>query len=236
MNEVYRYLTLSMSPEWRRLGSAERNEHKRELAAAAASDEGVRVHAYSLVGTRGDADLLLWVVGPDLEQLRAFERRLAGTALWTWSTRPYAFLAARRRSPYLGDHAHAGSEHSRGTAGPVGDRRYLVVYPMVKLRTWYALPSQDRTRMMAKHFEIGHRYPQVRIHTAYSFGIDDQEFVVAFEVDDVREFLALVADLRETEASAYTERETPILVGAAMPLDRALDEIDGATEPERVFA
>ncbi len=90
--------------------------------------------------------------------------------------------------------------------------------------------------MMGKHFEIGHRYPNVRIHTAYSFGIDDQEFVVAFEVDDVREFLALVADLRETEASAYTERETPILVGAAMPLERALDEIDGASERERVFA
>ena len=236
MNELYRYLTLSVSSEWRRLPAGERSAHKRELAAAAASDERIRVHAYSLIGTRGDADLLLWAVGADLEELRAFERRLAATALWSWSTRPYAFLAARRRSPYLGDHAHSGSEHSRGTAGPVGDRRYLVVYPMVKKRTWYALPHEERTRMMGKHFEIGHRYPQVRIHTAYSFGIDDQEFVVAFEVDDVREFLTLVADLRETEASAYTERETPILVGAAMPIERALDEIDGAAERQRVFA
>lgn len=236
MNELYRYIALSVSPEWRRLPDGERSEHKRELAAAMALDDRIRVHAYSLVGTRGDADLLLWAVGADLEELRAFERRLAATSLWSWSTRPYSFLAARRRSPYLGDHAHSGSEHSRGTAGPVGDRRYLVVYPMVKKRAWYALPSQDRTRMMGKHFEIGHRYPQVRIHTAYSFGIDDQEFVVAFEVDDVREFLALVADLRETEASAYTERETPILVGAAMPLERALDEIDGAAERGRVFA
>lgn len=236
MNELYRYLTLAVSPEWRRLTARERSDHKRELVAAATSDARVRVHAYSLVGTRGDADLMMWAVGADLEDLRAFERRLAATALWSWSTRPHAFLAARRRSPYLGEHAHAGSEHSRGTAGPVGDRRYLVVYPMVKKRAWYALPSQDRTRMMGKHFEIGHRYPNIRIHTAYSFGIDDQEFVVAFEVDDVRDFLALVADLRETEASAYTERETPILVGAAMPLERALDEIDGASERERVFA
>lgn len=235
MNELYRYLTLSVSPEWRRLPLEERGAHKRELAAAA-SDASVKVHAYSLVGTRGDADLMLWAVGAELEDLRAFERRLAGTSLWSWSTRPHAFLAARRRSPYLGDHAHSGSEHSRGTAGPVGDRRYLVVYPMVKKRAWYGLPHEERTRMMGKHFEIGHRYPNVRIHTAYSFGIDDQEFVVGFEVDDVREFLALVADLRETEASAYTERETPILVGAAMPLDRALDEIDGAAERERAFA
>jgi len=98
---------------------------------------------------------------------------------------------------------------------------------MTKKRSWYALPHEERTRIMAAHFAVGHRYPEIRIHTGYSFGIDDQEFVVAFECDDVREFLALVADLRETESSAYTERETPILVGRAMPLEEALDEIDG---------
>jgi chlorite dismutase len=200
---------------------------KRELLAAASADR-VRVHPYSLTGTRADADLLLWIVADDLEAVRALETRLASTALWTYSARPYAYLAARRRSPYLGEHAHAGGEHARGEAGPVGDRAYLVLYPLVKKRSWYALPLADRTRIMGKHFEVGHRYPDVRIHTGYSFGIDDQEFVVAFEMDDVRRFLALVADLRETEASSYTERETPIFVGAAMPLERALDEIDGA--------
>ena len=235
MNEMYRYVTIAVSPEWRRLDADVRTAHKRELAAVAGTGPA-RVHAYSLVGTRADADLLLWVVADELEDLRALERRLASTDLWAWSTRPYAYLAARRRSPYLGGHAHEGSEHARGTAGPLGDRAHVVIYPMVKKRAWYALPLADRARMMAKHFEIGHRYPDVRIHTAYSFGIDDQEFVVAFEVDDVREFLALVADLRETEASAYTERETPILVGAAMPLERALDEIDGASERARALA
>ncbi|MBI2323716.1 MAG: chlorite dismutase family protein [Chloroflexi bacterium] len=226
MNELYRYLTLAVGPEWRRLPAAERTAQKRELAEAASS-EGVRVHAYSLAGTRADADLLLWAVGDDLERIRTLEVRLAATRLWAYSSRPYAYLAARRRSPYLGGHAHDGSEHARGTAGPAGDKPYVVIYPMVKKRSWYALPHEDRARMMAKHFEVGHRYPDIRIHTGYSFGIDDQEFVVAFEVDDVRRFIALVADLRETEASSYTERETPIFVGAAMPLERALEEIDG---------
>jgi chlorite dismutase len=112
--------------------------------------------------------------------------------------------------------------------GPVGDLPYLVVYPMTKKRSWYALPREERTRIMAAHFATGHRYPDIRIHTGYSFGIDDQEFVVAFEVADVRRFVALVSDLRDTESSAYTERETPIFVGAAMPLEEALDHIDGA--------
>jgi len=233
MNELFRYLTLAVTPQWRQLDEAERTAQKREFARAASSD-GVAVHAYSLVGTRGDADLLLWCVAEELELLRELETRLAGTALWSYATRPYGYLAARRRSPYLGEHAHAGSEHDRTSAGPVGDKPYLVVYPMTKKRSWYALAHEERTRIMAGHFAVGHRYPDIRIHTGYSFGIDDQEFVVAFEVPDVRRFLTLVADLRETESSAYTERETPIFVGAAMPLERALDEIDGAAARERV--
>jgi chlorite dismutase len=233
MNELYRYLTLAVSPEWRRLEEHARAAQKREFAAAAAS-AAVRVHAYSLVGMRADADLLLWCVGDDLDVLRDLEQRLASTALWAYSTRPYSYLAARRRSQYLAGHEHAGSEHSRGTAGPVGDMPYVVVYPMTKKRTWYALPHEERARIMGAHFAAGHKYPDIRIHTGYSFGIDDQEFVVSFEVPDVRRFLALVADLRETESSAYTERETPIFVGAAMPLERALDAIDGATVREAV--
>jgi chlorite dismutase len=244
VNELYRYLTIAVSPEWRRLPAGERTVQKTEFARAAlgapaadlVSATGVRVHAYSLVGARADADLLLWIVGEDLERIRGLETRLAATRLWTYSTRPHAYLAARRRSPYLGEHVHEGSEHTQTDAGPVGDRGYLVVYPMTKKRAWYALAHEERARMMGKHFEVGHRYPDVRIHTGYSFGIDDQEFVVAFELDDVRRFVALVADLRETEASSYTERETPIFVGAAMPLERALDEIDGTAARIEAFA
>jgi chlorite dismutase len=226
VNELYRYLTLAVTGQWLRLSDGERLAHKRQVVAAVAETDA-RVHAYSLVGTRADADLLLWAVADDLEALRALEVRLAATELWRYGTRPYAYLAARRRSPYLAGHDHAGSEQSRGTAGPVGDKPYLVVYPMTKKRSWYALAREERTRIMAAHFAVGHTYPDIRIHTGYSFGIDDQEFVVAFEVDDVRRFLALVADLRETESSAYTERETPIFVGRAMPLGDALDEVDG---------
>lgn len=233
MNELYRYLTLAVTPEWRRLPDDERAAQKRELVRAAAGD-GVAVHAYSLLGTRADADLLLWCVADEVERFRDLESRFAATRIWSYVDRPYAYLAARRRSPYLGGHAHAPGasagtqEHLRERAGPVGDLPYLVVYPMTKKRSWYALPHEERSRIMAAHFAVGHRYPDIRIHTGYSFGIDDHEFVVAFEAPDVRRFLALVADLRETESSSYTERETPIFVGTAMSLDRALDLIDGA--------
>ncbi len=234
MNELYRFLTLAVTPEWRRLERADRDRQKREFVAAARAS-GVRLHAYSLVGTRVDADLLLWAIGDELEDLQKLEAHLATTALWAYSTRPYGYLAARRKSKYLGEHAHVESEHTRAVAGPVGDRPYLVVYPMTKTRPWYRLPVEERTRIMAQHFAVGHRYPDVRIHTAYSFGLDDQEFVVSFEVKDVRDFLALVADLRESEASSYTLRETPIFTGVAASLERSLDLIDGAAVREAVL-
>jgi chlorite dismutase len=226
MNELYRYLTLAVSSDWRRLEEHRRAEDKAEFVSAAESS-GVTVRAYSLVGTRADADVLLWAIADELDAIRAWEARCAATRLWAESTRPYAYLAARRPSPYLGGHRHAGGEDEK-PPGPAGDLPYLVVYPMTKKRSWYALPREERTRIMAAHFAAGHRYPDIRIHTGYSFGIDDQEFVVAFEVPDIRRFVALVSDLRDTESSSYTERETPIFVGAAMPLREALDHIDGA--------
>ncbi len=235
MNELYRFLTFKLSPEWHRLGRAERDAQKREFVDALRAAD-VRVHAYSLVGTRADADLLLWAIAEELEDLRRLEAHLRGTALWGYSTLPYGYLAARRKSKYLGEHAHADAEHARAVAGPVGDRPYLVVYPMTKVRAWYRLPLEERARIMAGHFAIGHRYPDVRIHTAYSFGLDDQEFVVTFEVTDVRDFLALVAELRESESSAYTQSETPIFTATACTVEHALDLVDGTAVREPLRA
>src|SRR2546425_5121297 len=158
MNELYRYLTLAVTPEWRRLPDHERASQKDELARAA-EHPAVRVHAYSLVGTRGDADLLLWCVADDLADLRDLELRLAATRLWTFSTRPYAYLAARRRSPYLGEHGHDGSEHARGEAGPVGDTAYLVVYPMTEKRARYAPPPAAGNPIKEAPLAPGAKHP-----------------------------------------------------------------------------
>src|SRR2546430_4151046 len=98
---------------------------------------------------------------------------------------------------------------------------------MVKKRQGYSLPAEERQRIMRSHIEVGRRYPEITINTSYSFGLDDQEFVVAFEGDDPGTFLDLVQELRPTESSAFTERETPIFTCVAMSVGKALDAIDG---------
>jgi chlorite dismutase len=104
---------------------------------------------------------------------------------------------------------------------------------MWKKRVWYRLPYERRKAMMVEHFAIGHRYPQVKINTAYSFGLDDQEFVVAFECDEPSAFLDLVMELRESQASRYTERETPIFTCVRMAPADALHLALGLSASER---
>ena len=135
----------------------------------------------------------------------------------------HAFLSMTKRSVYVGKNAR-GAHDPRLVIAPE-DKKYLFVYPFVKTRAWYALSAEDRKRMMNEHIRVGLTYPSVSLNTTYSFGLDDQEFVVAFETDNLADFLDLVQELRETEASMYTLRDTPMFTCVSQSLDSILDAI-----------
>jgi chlorite dismutase len=223
-----KFTFLKLDPAWQRREPDERAEDKREFLAACedfSQDRSLR--AYSTVGTRGDTDLLILAQSPILEEVHTFHVVLAQSGLAKWMTIPHSYLAMTKRSPY-----------SDSEARPeicVSERKYLFVYPFEKRRDWYRLPADERQRIMADHIEIGRRYPEIAINTAYSFGLDDQEFVVSFEADDPGRFLDLVQELRGSESSSYTLRDTPIFTCIAMSVGRALDALDGTasarTEP-----
>lgn len=223
---IYRFAMYRIDPAWRRLPDDERDGHKKEMAdVLGGAGHPQRVHTYSTVGLRGDVDLLLWLVANEPAELQAFQSMFNATALSAWLVPSYSFLAMTKRSRYLKGHTHEGQE-ADVAPGPIG-ASYLFVYPMDKLRPWFRLPFEERRRMMAEHFKIGHRYPNVKIHTGYSFGLDDQEFVVAFEGESLGEFLDLVEELRGSEASAYTARDVPIFTAVRMPAAEILDQLDG---------
>jgi chlorite dismutase len=192
---------------------------------------------YSTVGLRGDCDLLIWQAADTVDRIQGAESQWRATQLGPHLAVAHSFLAMMRPSPYLGRHRHPDQEGLRTRLKPAGGR-YLFVYPMWKKRIWYRLPYERRKAMMVEHFAIGHRYPQVKINTAYSFGLDDQEFVVAFECDEPAAFLDLVMELRESQASRYTERETPIFTcvkmapAEALQLALGLGALESGLEPE----
>ena len=200
-------------PEWRLRSDEERAADRAEVAALIAETaaiDGVVLRTYSLAGTRGDADLMIWLVSENLDDLHHFAARLNATRMGAYLTTPYHYFAMTKRSTYVDKHEHEGSEGKGNRLVIVpGGRRYLFVYPFVKTRAWYRLPKEERQRQMSEHIRMGHKYPTVKINTTYSFGLDDQEFVVAFESDHVADFLDLVQEMRESEASTHTVRDTP---------------------------
>jgi chlorite dismutase len=217
------YTFFRVLPEWRRLPDAERARGRSEFAAVV--DEYrplIFLRTYSVIGTRADCDLMLWSAAQELEVFNRLEADLNQSALGGYLERPHAFLAATRRSVYLPEGAH-GPRHGAGMNVKAGTGKYLFVYPFVKQRAWYKLSREERQRMMNEHFKIGAQYPEYEVNTAYSFGLDDQEFVVSFEGDEPHRFVDLVMELRESEASAYTERDTPIFTCIATPINEALE-------------
>ena len=214
-----KYTFLKVDPAWRRLELEQREQGKREfLAACEDFADGHMLQGFSLVGTRGDTDLMLLCEAENLERIHEFHVVLGQSGLMKWSQTPYSFLGMRKSSEYSEDERMA----PRAMRG-----KYVFVYPFVKSREWYGLPADERWRIMQGHIEVGREYPTVDNHTTYSFGLDDQEFVVAFDTDDVGTFLDLVQRLRTTEASRYTIRDTPSFTCIAMSLERALNALDG---------
>jgi chlorite dismutase len=215
------YTFFRVRPEWRALPVEERAVGKDALAEVVEAfvPRFDALHTYSTTGVRPETDFFLWKITKHYDDLGELGAAVNSTPLAAWLETPYSYLATTKPSQYT------AARRARKIV-PKGSP-YLVVYPFVKLRPWYALPTDDRQRAMDEHIRIGAEFPSIHNHTTYSFGIDDQEFMTAFECDEPADFMHLMLTLRETEASAYTERDTPIFVGQLLPVREALDRLDG---------
>jgi len=181
------------------------------------------MRSFGLYGLRTDCDFMLWQASYAIEDLQEVSSKIRCSVMGPYLGEIHAFLSMTKRSVYVGKNAR-GAHDPRLVIMPQ-DKKYLFVYPFVKTRTWYALPLEDRKRMMNEHIHVGLTFPSVSLNTTYSFGLDDQEFVVAFETDVISDFLDLVQQLRETEASSYTLRDTPMFTCVAQPLQEILEAI-----------
>jgi chlorite dismutase len=146
------------------------------------------------------------------------------TPLGGYMTIPHSFLSMTKRSQYSLGLEDEGEQESRSTVRP-GGQKYIFIYPFWKTRAWYLLPIEERKRLMEEHIRVGLQWPRVKLNTTYSFGLDDQEFVVAFECNYPEDFLDLVQRLRETEASAYTLKDTPMFTCIRMTAAEMLDRL-----------
>jgi len=221
-------LALGIAPDWRRRVGAERaaDVHSFRSAELCAASEGVSSLLYTSVGLEPGVDVVLWRTAESVEALERAAARLLAAGLGTWMSVSHSFLGRTGPSQYI----TKPTEQDAGLTG--GDpARYLVVYPFTKSTDWYLESRETRQSVMNEHMKVGRRYPQVRQALAYSFGLDDQDFIVAYETDDLAGFGDLVRELRATESRRSTVRDTPILLGIRRTLDELAGLLDAGGAP-----
>ena len=213
-------LALGLDPEWRRRTDEERHDDGRRFgeADAAAELDEVRSVTYSSVGLEPGVDLMFWRMAPSVDALETAAAALLRAGLGRWLTVRHSLIGRIGPSQYV--RKPTDQEQSLFS----GERsRYLVVYPFTKSTDWYLLSKETRQGVMNEHMRVGHEYPMIRQALGYSFGLDSQEFVVAYETDDLVAFGDLVRALRSTESRRSTVSDTPILLGIHRSMDEILD-------------
>ncbi|MBI3333666.1 MAG: chlorite dismutase family protein [Candidatus Omnitrophica bacterium] len=201
------FLCFALDPSFRRLPEPERREGAREfLEELKRQRPGLFIRIYLSIGLRQDTDFFLWGIAKEMDSFQGLTAALLKTGMGKHLALSYTFLAMTRPSVYNPMHIPAFEAES-------APRRYLFLYPFVKSREWYLLPYEERRQMMRGHMAIGEQYPMVRLNTTYSFGLGDQDFVLAFETEEPAAFEDLVQRLRETPTSRYTVRDTPFILG-----------------------
>jgi len=222
------FMFYKLDPAWRRLPLSEREQGKKEflsLVEEYSKDGQIIVLSYSTVGTRSDCDFMMWRISYSLELIQEFTGKLSGTHLGHYLMTPHSYLSMTKRSVYV-DKINPEHDEQRIRIIP-GKAKYLFIYPFSKTSEWYLETKYARQGMMDEHIVIGTKFPSIKLNTTYSFGLDDQEFVVAFETDSPEDFLDLVMALRESRGRLYTKEDTPIFTCISRDLKSTLDLLGG---------
>jgi len=184
------------------MGKDEASREFHELLNAAC--KRMKIRTYSTIGLRHDSEFMIWTMSPSLENIQVLASKIYTTILGKYIEPTSTYLSLTRKSFY-------SNQVKLGFETEEEPLQYAVVYPFIKSREWYLLPFEKRKEMMEEHIRVGRKYPEIRLNTTYSFGIDDQDFMLAFETDNLSRFQSLIIDLRETQVSKYIIKDTPMI-------------------------
>jgi peroxiredoxin len=214
------FLVLRSTPGLRALDAPARDQafHEADVLLKEWSDRVTLRGAYSTVGLRADADLVLWLVAPSIELIQDLAVALRRTDLGRRLELSHAFTGIVRPAEFTRNHAPA---FVRGEA----PRRFLCVYPFVRTPEWYLLPPEERAALLREHGEIGREFPDVLANTTSAFGINDWEWILAFEADDLGRIVDCIRRLRGAEARRYTKVEIPFVTGIRKDVPAALADL-----------
>jgi len=220
--KFFNFTFFKVDPKWRWLNEIGKDESSIEfLELLRAANTKMKVRTYSTVGLRHDCEFLILTISPSLENIQVFTSKIYSTILGKYVEPVNTFLSLTRKSTYS-NQVRLGFERDDEGDAPL---KYLVVYPFIKSREWYLLPLETRKQMMDEHIKVGRKYPDIRLNTTYSFGIGDQDFMLAFETEDLSSFQDLIMELRETQVSRYILKDLPMIPCVSKKMDEIIKSL-----------
>ena len=200
------YSFFRIDPKWRWMNDVAKEEAAKEFdSLVSVANTKLRVHTYTTLGLHGGTDFMLWMISDSVDMFQRLTSKIYSTILGKYVEPAFMYLSSYRRSVYSEKSTPSFMTDSK----PL---KYLIVYPFIKSREWYLLPFEERKKMMDEHITIGRKFPEIKLNTSYSYGIDDNDFTLAFEADDLSKFQDLILQLRETRVSLYVVKDTPMIV------------------------
>ena len=214
------FMFFRVNPEWRKLNPETKSIFKSEFQAVFDKfRDDLLLYTYSLIGFDSKADLMFWRIGTSLDLIQEMTAKLYRTSLGSFFETADNYLSVTKRMMFV----PAGTDDRFHVVA--GEKKYHFLYPCAKHRDWYEKSGEERDALIEENFMVGKRFQNIRIHMTHAFGFSEQEYVISFETDEPKDFLALAEELRETPASKFTLRGMPVYTCRQRPLMECLDAL-----------
>ena len=214
------FMFFRVNPEWRKLDTETKRIFKSEFQGVFDRFRNdFLLFTYSLVGFDSKADIMFWRIGTSLDLIQEMTAKLYRTSLGSFFEVADNYLAVTKRMMFVGENSE---DRSHVLAG---EKKYHFVYPCAKHQNWYEKSGDERDALIEENFMVGKKFQNIRIHMTHAFGFSEQEYVISFETDEPKDFLALAEELRETPASKLTLRGMPVYTCRQRPLMECLDAL-----------
>ena len=218
------FIFFRVNPEWRKLDDEAKKLFRREFQGVYKKfEEHLLLFSYSLVGFDSKADLMFWRIGTSLDAIQEMTAKLYRTNLGSYLETTDNHLSVTKKMMFVSPESHKSIEDRFHVIA--GEKKYHFLYPCAKQSEWYEKGGEERDELIRDNFMVGKKFPNIKIHLTHAFGFSDKEYLISFETDEPGDFLALAEELRQTPASKFTMRGTPIYTCRLRSLAECLEAV-----------
>jgi chlorite dismutase len=214
----HNYIFFTLRSSFQKLPEIKKNSYKKAFLKTLQKENKIITYTYATLGLKANTTFLLWLQSDNIDTTQNYLNELMHTDLGKYLKITYTLFGMTRPTQY-------SSSINKHTVTSRKGGAFLVIYPFTKTHEWYKLTFEKRKELMAGHISVGRKYPQITQLLLYSYGVDDQEFIVSYETDDLSDFQSLVIELRSDAVREYTLNDTPIFTCIYKPLEEMINFI-----------